>query len=141
MDKQLAPSQFSPNQGRTLSCARKMWAKCTRTTPTAILTLCKWWFPLILVEKATCFKWLQHVSFKQPCPSCPLGSDVRAGGRSFGAVFRSSSSAAGGGRGGGCRSTGDIPRHAREVPQSPRAECFRKLHGVEVKGLSAVLKF
>ena len=29
----------------------------------------QWWRPFILVEKATCFKWLQTVSFKEPCPT------------------------------------------------------------------------
>ena len=32
------------------------------------IATCKWWFPFIWVlEKATCFKWLRNVSFKEPC--------------------------------------------------------------------------
>ena len=35
------------------------------------IATCKWWCPFLYfgVEKATCFKWLQHVSFKEPCSS------------------------------------------------------------------------
>ena len=75
-------TKIGPKMGGEFTYQPK-WAPKTVLTTAAIfcrdpyiihlnIATCKWWcFQLYFgVEKATCFKWWQHVSFKEPCLIC-----------------------------------------------------------------------